>query len=79
MLIQWHNSFESLPYQLWEKRPFILNELKPYKKFQYVAQMIHLTIIQSRFRKQLKPRRDYITLYDKLLMHPKDFTAENKL
>lgn len=60
---------------LWEKRPFILSELKPYKKFQYVAQMIHASLIQNNFRKQLRQRREYITLYDKLLMHPNEFTA----
>ena len=60
---------------LWEKRPFILSELKPYKKFQYVAHLIHASLIQSNFRKQLKQRREYITLYDKLLMYSNDFTT----
>lgn len=79
LLIQWHNSFMNVPYEIWKVKPFVLSECKPSAKFIYCAHLIKQSIVDNNFRKQLLIRRRYVTLYTKFLTNTLLFSEVDKL
>lgn len=79
LLIQWHNSFLHLPYEVWKIKPFVLSECKPSSKFLYCAHLIRASIVENNFRRQLVLRKRYLTLYSKLITKKDNFVEADKL
>lgn len=78
LVIQWHNSFMNIPYDVWKVKPFILSECKPSVKFLYCAHLVQQSLIDNNFRRQLVLRRQYINLYTKFLTNTANFSEVDR-